>query len=179
VAELSWDTATMAELYFKQGHPAEAAEIYRKLARAHPDDVRAAERLLEIEAHIAAQRGGGMGFREHIQRIVQSTPGAVACTIMGFDGIAIDTFEQGAGDVDIPNLLVEFSAAAQQLRRNAAQSQAGSFVEMLVTSQHLSAILRPLNEEYFLAVVLKPSALTGKARYLMRLAALPLAQELS
>ncbi len=120
-----------------------------------------------------------MGFREHIQRIVQSTPGAVACTIMGFDGIAIDTFETGTGEVDIPNLLVEYAAAAQQLRRAAAQSPAGSFIEMVVTSQRLQAILRPISEEYFLAVVLTPSALSGKARYLMRIAAAPIAKELS
>jgi predicted regulator of Ras-like GTPase activity (Roadblock/LC7/MglB family) len=169
----------MAELFFKQGHLDRAAEVYRQVVRGHPDNVRALERLREIEAAVASQRGQPMGFREHIQRIVQSTPGAVACTIMGFDGIAIDTFEVGTGEVDIPNLLVEYAAAAQQLRRNAAQSPAGGFVEMVVSSQRLSAILRPLTEEYFLGVVLQPNGLTGKARYLMRLASGPIAKELS
>ncbi len=179
VADLSWDTPTMAELLLKQGHPDRAAEIYRKILRERPDDARARQRLSEIEASTASSRGQPMGFREHIQRIVQSTPGAVACTIMGFDGIAIDTFETGNGEVDIPNLLVEYSAAAQQLRRSAAQSPAGVFRELVVQSQLLSAILRPLNEEYFLAVVLAPNALTGKARYLMRVASGPIAKELS
>ncbi len=169
----------MAELLFKQGHPDRAAEIYRKILGERPGDARARQRLSEIEASIAATRGQPMGFREHIQRIVQSTPGAVACTIMGFDGIAIDTFETGSGEVDIPNLLVEYAAAAQQLRRAAAQSPAGAFIEMVVTSQRLQAILRPISEEYFLAVVLTPSALSGKARYLMRVAAGPIAKELS
>jgi predicted regulator of Ras-like GTPase activity (Roadblock/LC7/MglB family) len=179
VADLSWDTATMAELYFKQGHPEQAIDVYRRVIAREPGNTRAAQRLREIEQSLNAQRGQPMTFREHIQRIVQSTPGAVACTIMGFDGIAIDTFETGTGEVDIPVLLVEFAAAAQLLRRNATQSPAGGFVEMVVTNQHLSAIVRPLTEEYFLAVVLAPNALVGKARFLMRVAAAPIAKELS
>lgn len=120
-----------------------------------------------------------MGFREHVQHIVEATPGAVACTIMGFDGIAIDTFQIEGEDVDIPTLLVEYSTAAQQLRRNAAQSFAGPFVELMVQGELMSTIVRPLTDEYFLAVVLKPTALVGKARYLMRMAVAPISKELS
>lgn len=169
----------MAELLYKQGHPDRALEIYRKVVREQPDNAQAHRRLLDIEAMLASQRGQGMSFREHIQRIVETTPGAIACTIMGFDGIAIDTYEVGSGEVDIPNLLVEYSAAAQQLRRAAAQSPAGGIIEMLVTSQGLAAIVRPLTEEYFLAVVMQPNGLSGKARFLMRLAAAAIMKELS
>lgn len=168
----------MAELYFKQGHPEQAIEIYRRVVERDPGNTRAVARLRELQGQ-SPERGQPMTFREHIQRIVQSTPGAVACTIMGFDGIAIDTYETGTGEVDIPVLLVEFAAAAQLLRRNATQSPAGGFVELVVTNQRLSAIVRPLTEEYFLAVVLAPNALVGKARFLMRVAAAPIAKELS
>lgn len=168
----------MAELYLKQGHREQAIEIYRRVIEREPGNTRAALRLRELQSQ-SPDRGQPMTFREHIQRIVQSTPGAVACTIMGFDGIAIDTYETGTGEVDIPVLLVEFAAAAQLLRRNATQSPAGGFVELVVTNQRLSAIVRPLTEEYFLAVVLAPNALVGKARFLMRVAAAPIAKELS
>ena len=170
----------MAELFFKQGHVAQAVEIYRKVVREHPENAHARERLGEIEAGVAPQRGEAMTFREHMQRIVESTPGALACTIMGFDGIAIDTVQVGASEVDIPNLLVEYAAAAQQLRRSAAvEAAAGTFIEMHVASGKLSALLRPLTDEYFIAVVLAPNALSGKARYLMRVSAGPIAKELS
>ncbi len=36
-----------------------------------------------------------MSFRDHIQRVVDQVPGAIACTIMGFDGIAIDSYDDG------------------------------------------------------------------------------------
>ena len=32
-----------------------------------------------------------MGFREHLEGVVSSVSGSVACSLMGFDGIAVDT----------------------------------------------------------------------------------------
>jgi hypothetical protein len=49
-------TETMAELYARQGHLAEALNVYRILAANQPNDRRLAERIRELEA---AQAGGG------------------------------------------------------------------------------------------------------------------------
>ncbi len=170
----------MAELFAKQGHAGRAASIYRKVIREHPQDERAKQRLRELETLAASEQGGPMSFREHIQRIVDSTPGAVACTIMGFDGIAIDTYDVGAAELDVPNLLIEYASSAQVLRRNAnSETPGGALVEMTVCGGKLSALLRPLTEEYFLGVVLRPNGLMGKARFLMRLAAGDIIKELA
>jgi predicted regulator of Ras-like GTPase activity (Roadblock/LC7/MglB family) len=170
----------MAELFVKQGHPQRALAIYRKVVRDNPADEGARQRLHELEAGAASEKQGGpMNFREHIQHIVESTPGALACTIMGYDGIAIDSYEVGGGEVDIPTLLIEYAAAAQQLRRAAQEGSTGTFVEMAVATGKHSAVLRPLTEEYFLAVVLSQGAFVGKARFLMRLVSGDLARELS
>ena len=170
----------MAELFFQQGHPSRALAIYRHVVREHPDDTKSKQRLQEIEAYITKHQGSPMSFREHTQRIVESTKGALACAIMGFDGIAIDSYEVGGGEIDIPNLLVEYATAAQQLRRTAIEQQTpGALTELAVSGSKLSTLLRPLNEEYFLAVVLGPNAFAGKARYLMRVIAPLLMEELS
>ena len=120
-----------------------------------------------------------MSFREHIQTIVDGVPGAIACTVMGFDGIAIDSYECGRPPVDIPTLLTEYSAAVQQLKRGAAQQpEAGRVDELVVNSSNLIAVLRLLTDEYFLAVVLNHAGYTGKARYLMRVRAPLIVKEL-
>lgn len=41
-------TATLAEIYARQGHLAEACAIYRELADAHPEDDALAERLAAL-----------------------------------------------------------------------------------------------------------------------------------
>jgi predicted regulator of Ras-like GTPase activity (Roadblock/LC7/MglB family) len=168
----------MAELFWKQGHPQRALAIYRKLVREQPDDDRLRQRLLEIEASVATQGEDKMSFREHMQRIVDATPGAIASVIMGFDGIAIESFQVGSGDLDVPTLMIEYAAAANQLKRS-DNPAAGGLSELSVSGPRLSAILRPLTNDYFLAVILQPDALVGKARYLMRQAAPLIAKELS
>lgn len=113
-----------------------------------------------------------MNFREHCQRIVESVPGATACSVMGFDGIAIDTFEGKQSAFDIPTLLTQYSAAVLSLRHaEADQPRSGAVQELVISTPQLTAVLRPLSGDYFLAVLLNPGALAGKARYLMRMAA--------
>jgi predicted regulator of Ras-like GTPase activity (Roadblock/LC7/MglB family) len=169
----------MAELFYKQGNTARAVGIYRKVVRERPYDAKAARRLRELEVQVTPQHGVAMTFREHMQHIVNSVPGATACALMGFDGIAIDSFEVGGGEVDIPTLLAEYSSAAQSLRHNSGQPSAGSLSELVIMTSNLTAVLRLLNEEYFLAVVLAPGGLSGKARYMMRQAAPDLLRDLA
>ena len=169
----------MAELFLRQGHPARAVAIYRRRMREHPEDEVAAGRLREIEAAHGLAPGGNMAFREHLQRIVDSTPGAVASTLMGFDGIAIDTYQVGESDFDVASLLIEYAAAVQHVRKSADTiPNVGHVDEVEIAATHLVAMMRPVTEEVFLGVVLRRNALTGKARYLMRLSAPLLAKEL-
>jgi predicted regulator of Ras-like GTPase activity (Roadblock/LC7/MglB family) len=167
----------MADLLWRQGHRGQALDLYRKLARERPEDPQITHRLAELEA--AAASGGTMSFREHIQSIVDGVPGAIACTVMGFDGIAIDSYERGTAPVDIPTLLTEYSTAAQQLKRGSAQQpETGHVEELVVNTSNLVAVLRLLTEEYFLAVVLSSAGFVGKARYLMRVHAPLILKEL-
>lgn len=50
-------TETMAELYARQGHMAEALNVYRVLAEQQPNDGRLAQRIREIEVTQAGGRG--------------------------------------------------------------------------------------------------------------------------
>ena len=169
----------MAELFLKQGHPARALAIYRKMVRDNPEDQQAGRLLRELEQAVTAE-GASMGFREHLQRIVDSTPGAIAGTLMGFDGIAIDTYQVGGSQLDIATLLIEYSAATQSVRKSGLLTPtAGAVTEVAIASENLTAMMRPITDEIFLGVILGPGALGGKARYLMRLAGPQLKKELS
>jgi len=162
----------MAELYLQQGHLQKALEIYQDLVVRYPQDARFSERLLEIE-RIA--RGETMGFTEHLQKVVQGVPGTIAASLMGFDGIPIDTVTLD-DSVDVAATLTEYTSA---INLNQISSQGGSLQELSVAAANNTVILRFINEEYYLAVVLKPGAMLGKARFLMRVATPALAKELS
>lgn len=120
-----------------------------------------------------------MSFREHIQQVVDGVPGTMACAVMGFDGIAIDSVEVPGGNLDIPTLLTEYSAAAAHLRGAGQQQDSGSLRELVVSSDKLTIIIQLLTNEYFFASVLTPQASSGKSRYMMRIRAPKILKELS
>jgi hypothetical protein len=77
-------TESMAELFLKQGHPADALRIYRELASRRPDDSRLAERVASLAASEAAQAkplpryaassSGGTSVRELMRTVLGSRP---------------------------------------------------------------------------------------------------------
>lgn len=123
-----------------------------------------------------------MGFREHLDEMLQRVDGAVAASIMGFDGIAIDTVETGtagdASDLDIHTMLVEYTAILSQLRKAAEILESGEVTELSVNTEKLITITRQLTDEYFAVLAIRPDANYGKARYALRVAAPKLRAEL-
>ena len=122
-----------------------------------------------------------MTFRESLQHIVDNVPGAVAAMIMGFDGIALESYDRDGGSgIDLPTLLIEYSGATQTLRRAVETvPEIGAVTEVAVERSTGTCLLRPLSDEYFMAVIVRPEGLTGKARYLMRTLAPQILRDLS
>jgi len=77
-------TESMAELFLKQGHPADALRIYRELLSRRPGDARLAERVASLEASelpqskplppYAASSSGGTSVRELMRTVLGSRP---------------------------------------------------------------------------------------------------------
>jgi len=112
-----------------------------------------------------------MGFREHLQDVCSGVEGAVACSLMGVDGIEVDTHVAGDSDVDVKSLLVEYSSLFRNAREAAGLHEAGGIAELSVHTDKLLTVARLVSEEYFMAVALRPGGNLGKARYLLRITA--------
>lgn len=118
-----------------------------------------------------------MGFREQLEEICK-VDGAVAASIMGFDGIAIDTVTAKESPHDVETLMVEFSGLIGQVRQAAEMLQSGALSEVSIGTEQLTTLLRPINADFFLALAMTPDGNTGKGRYLLRVAAPRLVSEL-
>jgi predicted regulator of Ras-like GTPase activity (Roadblock/LC7/MglB family) len=119
-----------------------------------------------------------MGFREHLESVCQAVDGAVVCSVMGFDGIAIDTYEVETGDVDIQSLLIEYGSILSQVRTAADVMRAGAVSEISISTERLMTVARLVTNEYFMVLAMKPDANYGKARYVLRITAPKVKQEL-
>ena len=124
-----------------------------------------------------------MSFLSHLEAIVGQVDGAIACSVMGFDGIAIET-HQAPASADQANALelttawVEYANILTQLKNAAEALKTGSIAEVSVNSEHLITLMRMVTPEYFIVLGLKPTGNYGKARYVLRITAPKVKSEL-
>lgn len=115
-----------------------------------------------------------MGFRETLESICKQVDGALAASVMGYDGIAIDSHEVDPAklakppEVSVQSAMVEYSSIFGQIRIAAAQLQAGEASEFSFRTDKVVAVGRSLGPEYFVVLALAPEANVGKARYTLR-----------
>lgn len=122
-----------------------------------------------------------MGFAEHLKSVVSSVDGAIACSVMGFDGIAVETHQvpsPAANELELSTAWVEFANLLNQLRNVAGTLKTGSVSELWVNSDKCLTLMRMVNADYFLVLGLLPSGNAGKGRYVLRVTAPRVAQEL-
>ncbi len=121
-----------------------------------------------------------MDFREHLESICGRVEGAWAASLMGFDGIAIETVQPRTetDGVELQTLLVEYSGILQQIRTAAESLQMGNASEVSIRTDKLVAIARPLTPDYFLVLALSPDGNVGRARYELRVSGPKVAQDL-
>lgn len=124
-----------------------------------------------------------MSFSEHLQNIVTQVDGAIACSVMGFDGIAVETFQaeasaDAAQELELSNAWVEFANILSQLKNTAETLKTGKVAELSVNTEKVITLMRMVNPDYFLVLAMLPSGNYGKGRYVLRIKAGEVGKEL-
>src|SRR5258708_35701984 len=117
-------------------------------------------------------------FRENLMKIVDNVEGGLAGLLMGFDGIAIDSYAKNKQALDIQTVGMEFSFILTQVRKAAEILEVGLVQEIAIRTETVVIIIRVLNQEYFLALAMGPGGNFGKGRYLLRTVAPTMQSEL-
>lgn len=119
-------------------------------------------------------------FKDTLRQIVDQTDGAIAGLLMGFDGIAVESYTRDGNDgaKDINEIGMEFSVILGSIKRAAETLEAGNAREVAIQSEHLTTLIRVINEDYFVAMTMRPDGNPGKGRFVLRTAAPRLVQEL-
>jgi predicted regulator of Ras-like GTPase activity (Roadblock/LC7/MglB family) len=117
-----------------------------------------------------------MSFAQVLQSVVSQVEGAVACSVMGFDGIAVETKNVEskalvASELELSNVWVEYANVLAQLKSIAGTLKTGSIVELSVNSERIVTLIRLVNKDYFVVLALLPTGNYGKARYVLRVSA--------
>ncbi|GFO55195.1 GTPase [Geomonas sp. Red276] len=119
-----------------------------------------------------------MGFKAILKGIIDDCGGGLGAIVMGYDGISIDEYIKPSAGVDVQILAVEYASVIKEIKETVGVLKTGELQEVAILSDNCSVVVRGINNDFFLALVLAPDGNFGKARYLMKREAARLGEEL-
>jgi len=119
-----------------------------------------------------------MSLRETLARIIESVEGGCSISVMASDGIPIDEVVVNQAGLDLQLLTVEYATLLKDIRRIVEVLKVGQLEEISVATGQLHVIIRILNEELFVVLIMTREGNLGKGRYLLRLNSDGMAREL-
>jgi len=113
-----------------------------------------------------------MSFLTHLESVVNQVDGALACSVMGFDGIAVETHQkEAAAELELSSVWVEYANLLSQLKHATELLKTGAVAEVSVNSEKVMTLIRMISPEYFLVLALRTDGNYGKGRYVLRVTA--------
>ncbi len=121
-----------------------------------------------------------MGFEARLGQVVQQVEGAVACALLGGDGMPLWQHVAAApAGVDLEAAYVEWGTVLGHAQAAAASLGGGALEELSVQVGGLWVLLRPVGAGHHLMLAVRPGGNPGKGRFLLRLCAPEVGAELS
>jgi predicted regulator of Ras-like GTPase activity (Roadblock/LC7/MglB family) len=116
------------------------------------------------------------GFAEPLQKVAARVPEMRVLMVMGTDGIPIERLAVRP-QANMEAVAAEYTTLLRASVSAAADTGLGDLRELCVVTDQMIALLVAITPEYFLFAALAPGAITGRARFALRLAALELERE--
>ena len=117
-----------------------------------------------------------MAFADILKTVVGGIDGALGALVVGLDGIPVEEYCV-AEDMDIQSMTVEYSSLLKEIEKGSQAAQLGTTQEVTVVAENAMIMLRRLNDEYFLVLIIRPDGNLGKGRFLLRMAVPKLLRE--
>jgi predicted regulator of Ras-like GTPase activity (Roadblock/LC7/MglB family) len=109
-----------------------------------------------------------MNFSDVLRETVQKVEGAVSAMIMASDGIPVEEYA-AEKLIDLTSLGAEASAMIRDIGLAAENLGLGKAREFSLLSDTCGIIMRRINSEYYLALVIRPEGNFGKGRYMLKM----------
>jgi predicted regulator of Ras-like GTPase activity (Roadblock/LC7/MglB family) len=110
-----------------------------------------------------------MSFLELLKDTVEKVDGAVSAMIVGTDGMSVQEYASEKL-VDLTGLSAEASQMIKDINLAADNLGLGSAREFSIISDRCGIIMRKINNDYYLALVIRPEGNYGKGRFILKTA---------
>ncbi|HEX8253705.1 MAG TPA: roadblock/LC7 domain-containing protein [Thermoanaerobaculia bacterium] len=102
-------------------------------------------------------------FRTVLSGLQQRIEGALAVSLIGLDGIAVETV--GAGQVPLDVLGAEFGGFVKSIRQTNTELDTGDVLQFALVTEKYITFLSEVTPEYYILLVLQPDGNYGRARF--------------
>lgn len=103
-------------------------------------------------------------FGKTLSEVQDKVDGALAISLIGLDGIAIDT-QRVRDDVPIESLGAELGSFIKSIRLTNTELHLGDVQQFSLVTDRYVTFLSEVTEEYFVLLVLERNGNYGRARY--------------
>ncbi len=108
-----------------------------------------------------------MSFTDVLKETVDKVDGAVSAMIIAADGIPVDEYAKERV-IDLTGLGAEASAMIRDIGFAAENLRLGEAREFSIISDTCGIIMRKINAEYYLALIIRPDGNYGKGRFVLK-----------
>lgn len=119
-----------------------------------------------------------MPYKESLKSLTENVGGGLAAIIMGYDGIPIDEYLIDSSKFDLQLLSVEYANLLRDIRNTVDLLENGDMEEVLIATDRLKVLVRVINDQFFLVLVITADGNYGKGRYLLSRESLKLKDDL-
>lgn len=108
-----------------------------------------------------------MSFSGILKETVDRVDGAVSAMIIGSDGISVEEYASEKL-INLEDLSAEASAMIRDIGNASETLGIGEAKEFSIISERCGIIMRKINSDYYLALVIKPEGNYGKGRFVLK-----------
>lgn len=102
-------------------------------------------------------------FKNVLAGVRDRVDGAMAVSLIGLDGIAIETLR--GGDVPLEVLGAEFGGFIKSIRTANTELNTGDVLQFSLVTEKYITFLSEVTPEYYILLVLRPDGNYGRARF--------------
>ncbi|NWJ47487.1 MAG: hypothetical protein HXX08_16630 [Chloroflexi bacterium] len=110
-----------------------------------------------------------MTFQEILAEAIQNVDGIIAASLVGLDGIGVDTIlAEGVEGIDSVEVEVEIAGLVSNINRTLGVLKAGKAREIILSADNLSYLISSVDADHLLVFVLTTGGNLGRARLEVR-----------
>jgi len=102
-------------------------------------------------------------FKQVLEGIRDRVEGALAVSLIGLDGIAIESLRRDG--VPLEAMGAEFGSFVKSVRVSDTEFQTGDVQQLSLVTDRYVMFLSAITEEYFVLLVMRPDGNYGRARF--------------